>query len=751
MRWLQHISFSSSPSSSPSSSSSSLKPASSYSESPDRDRDRYRRRGLRFHGPKLTRQKKLRHLTDLDVWRGRSSSSPSSAAEPGLTRSPSTHAVIPRSSSAVPLPLPLPLPEGDGDGRRQTWRNLGDGKGVEDKLRDGDRDRVRDRNRADAAVDRLSCSPPLSSVNASVPDWRKTTENSYAAVNQDSSSSRRNGYWVNIPTMSAPTSPYASPILSPHRMSSGDVLPLFNMAPRSNQVWSAPEMPFDVSGLPPPAFYDPFSTDNSPIHSPQPNSPRRQARSPGGPSSPLHPMLSPEHSATPRDGISSPLHPRLSVDVTTPRRENSNVHPLPLPPGAAGSSSASAPISHVPLNQDSSPMNCQWIKGKLIGRGTFGSVYVASNRETGALCAMKEVEIFPDDPKSAECIKQLEQEIKLLSNLQHQNIVQYYGSEIVEDRFFIYLEYVHPGSINKYIRDHCGAMTESVVRNFTRHILSGLAYLHSKKTVHRDIKGANLLVDASGVVKLADFGMAKHLTGQRADLSLKGSPYWMAPELMQAVMQKDNNSDLAFAIDIWSLGCTIIEMFTGKPPWSEYEGAAAMFKVMKDSPPIPESMSAEGKDFLRFCFRRNPAERPTAAKLLEHRFLKNSQLPTSPSPPTDVSTCSQLFNGMKLTEHTGRKADFRLDQAPAFPSFRNKNKKATTPSDSENGQQRYHSKEPPPNLTASTTSRLSPRSTLEAIPSPSPPRLVPSASTASSSAFPHRPNRRRMCKSSDNV
>uniref|UniRef100_A0A0D3C1L9 Protein kinase domain-containing protein n=3 Tax=Brassica TaxID=3705 RepID=A0A0D3C1L9_BRAOL len=163
--------------------------------------------------------------------------------------------------------------------------------------------------------------------------------------------------------------------------------------------------------------------------------------------------------------------------------------------------------------------------------------------ENGALCAMKEVELFPDDPKSAECIKQLNQEIKLLTNLQHPNIRVY-------DRFFIYLEYVHPGSINKYIQDHCGGtMTESVVRNFTRHILSGLAYLHSKKTVHRDIKGANLLVDTSGVVKLADFGMAKHLTRQRADLSLKGSPYWMAPELMQAVMQRDSNPYLAFVVD----------------------------------------------------------------------------------------------------------------------------------------------------------------------------------------------------------
>ncbi|CAN7042594.1 unnamed protein product [Brassica oleracea var. botrytis] len=158
---------------------------------------------------------------------------------------------------------------------------------------------------------------------------------------------------------------------------------------------------------------------------------------------------------------------------------------------------------------------------------------------------MKEVELFLDDPKSAECIKQLNQEIKLLSNLQHPNI-----RYVVYDRFFIYLEYVHPGSINKYIQDHCGGtMTESVVRNFTRHILSGLAYLHSKKTVHRDIKGANLLVDTSGVVKLADFDMAKHVSSIFSLLSLKGSPYWMAPELMQAVMQRDSNPYLAFVVD----------------------------------------------------------------------------------------------------------------------------------------------------------------------------------------------------------
>jgi len=125
----------------------------------------------------------------------------------------------------------------------------------------------------------------------------------------------------------------------------------------------------------------------------------------------------------------------------------------------------------------------------------------------------------------------LEQEIKFLSQFKHENIVQYYGSETIEDRFYIYLEYVHPGSIHKYVHQHCGSLTESVIRNFTRHILKGLAFLHSQKIMHRDIKGANLLVDINGVVKLADFGMAKHLSTAAPNLSLKGTPYWMAPEV----------------------------------------------------------------------------------------------------------------------------------------------------------------------------------------------------------------------------
>ncbi|KAK1290843.1 Mitogen-activated protein kinase kinase kinase YODA [Acorus calamus] len=120
--------------------------------------------------------------------------------------------------------------------------------------------------------------------------------------------------------------------------------------------------------------------------------------------------------------------------------------------------------------------------------------------------------------------------------------------------------------------------------------------------INRDIKGANILVDPNGRVKLADFGMAKHITGQSCPLSFKGSPYWMAPEVIK------NSSGCNYLVDIWSLGCTVLEMATSKPPWSQYEGIAAMFKIgnSKELPAIPDHLSDDGKDFIRL----SPIEKP---------------------------------------------------------------------------------------------------------------------------------------------
>ncbi|KAL0917753.1 hypothetical protein M5K25_012839 [Dendrobium thyrsiflorum] len=298
--------------------------------------------------------------------------------------------------------------------------------------------------------------------------------------------------------------------------------------------------------------------------------------------------------------------------------------PLPLPPILPNSPTSS-----------SRPSQSSWKKGKLLGRGTFGHVYIGFNSESGQMCAIKEVAVISDDSHSKESLKQLNQEINLLSQLSHANIVQYYGSELVDDTLSVYLEYVSGGSVYKLLQEY-GSFGEPVIKNYTAQILYGLAYLHGRNTVHRDIKGANILVDPNGEVKLADFGMAKHISSYTSIRSFKGSPYWMAPEVIM------NGNGYNLSVDIWSLGCTVLEMATSKPPWSRFEGVAAIFKIgnSKDIPDIPDHLSSEAKSFVMSCLQRDPSNRPTAAQLMDHPFVRDQAARKS----TKLSIAKDMFH-----------------------------------------------------------------------------------------------------------
>lgn len=196
---------------------------------------------------------------------------------------------------------------------------------------------------------------------------------------QNGSESNRDNFRINVPTRSAPTSPMGSPLVSPNKGRNSDFVQYHYVYPKANQFWSAPEMASSeaLPGTPPPAFFDltALPTDNSPLHSPLGRSPHR------------HPRSSSE--------ASSPIHPRLSLDISPARRNFSasplTVHPLPLPPGAP-LLSPSPKLSPTVAKSESSSMKSQWQKGKLIGRGTFGSVYVATNRY------IKHLMLFPSLP-----------------------------------------------------------------------------------------------------------------------------------------------------------------------------------------------------------------------------------------------------------------------------------------------------------------------------------------------------------------
>nr|GLL28673.1 mitogen-activated protein kinase kinase kinase 1-like [Ipomoea trifida] len=250
-----------------------------------------------------------------------------------------------------------------------------------------------------------------------------------------------------------------------------------------------------------------------------------------------------------------------------------------------------------------------WQKGGFLGSGSFGRVYEGFTGD-GFFFAVKEVSLL--DPGS---ILQLEQEISVLSQIQHENIVRYHGTDKDDSKLYIFLELVAQGSLAKLY--HTYHLRDTQVSVYTRQILSGLHYLHSRNVVHRDIKCANILVDVTGSVKLADFGLAK-ATKLNDIKSCKGTAFWMAPEVVNR-----KNKGYGLAADIWSLGCTVLEMLTRQIPYSHLDGMQAIFRIGKgELPRIPKSLSKYAQDFICKCLQVNPSNRPTAAELLDHPFVK---------------------------------------------------------------------------------------------------------------------------------
>ncbi|XP_007034672.2 PREDICTED: mitogen-activated protein kinase kinase kinase NPK1 [Theobroma cacao] len=278
-----------------------------------------------------------------------------------------------------------------------------------------------------------------------------------------------------------------------------------------------------------------------------------------------------------------------------------------------------APPALPPVRKTDAP-SIRWRKGELIGCGAFGRVYMGMNLDTGELLAVKQVLIAANasKEKTQAHIRELEEEVKLLQNLSHPNIVRYLGTAREDDSLNILLEFVPGGSISSLLGKF-GSFPEPVVRMYTKQLLLGLEYLHENRIVHRDIKGANILVDNKGCIKLADFGASKkvvELATINGAKSMKGTVHWMAPEV---VLQTGHS----FSADIWSVGCTVIEMATGKPPWSQFQEVAALFHIgtTKSHPPIPDHLSFAAKDFLLKCLQGEPGLRPSASDLLQHPFV----------------------------------------------------------------------------------------------------------------------------------
>lgn len=273
-----------------------------------------------------------------------------------------------------------------------------------------------------------------------------------------------------------------------------------------------------------------------------------------------------------------------------------------------------------------------WVKGELIGKGTFGKVYLALNATTGEMMAVKQVEVpYTSSDKASlrqrEVIEALHSEVETLKDLDHLNIVQYLGFEALNDVYSLFLEYVPGGSVGKILQMH-GRLSEPIIKSLTRQVLEGLSYLHARGILHRDLKADNLLLDLDGICKISDFGISKksrNIYANDAEMSMQGTIFWMAPEVIHNVVRNEKQGYSA-KVDVWSLGCVVLEMFAGRRPWSTDEAIGAMYKLgtSRQAPPIPEDtkpyVSEIGKHFLEQCFEVNPDKRPTAQRLLEHEF-----------------------------------------------------------------------------------------------------------------------------------
>ncbi|XP_039279917.1 mitogen-activated protein kinase kinase kinase kinase 3 isoform X10 [Nilaparvata lugens] len=253
-----------------------------------------------------------------------------------------------------------------------------------------------------------------------------------------------------------------------------------------------------------------------------------------------------------------------------------------------------------------------------IGSGTYGDVYKAKRLSTNDLAAIKVIKLEPGDDFAI-----IQQEILMMKDCQHTNIIAYYGSYLRRDKLWICMEYCGGGSLQD-IYHITGPLTEVQIAYMSKETLHGLAYLHSMGKMHRDIKGANILLTENGDVKLADFGVSAQITATiNKRKSFIGTPYWMAPEVA-AVERKGGYNQLC---DIWAVGITAIELAELQPPMFDLHPMRALFLMSKSGfkPPTlkdRDKWSPTFHNFVKTALTKNPKKRPTADKLLLHPFLQ---------------------------------------------------------------------------------------------------------------------------------